>query len=85
LSNMMATWSCLLFQLFFLLRAILQRQHSSQGCQMVCFLTKNTNLGKFWRVLQWKMLVYFMADWSILRPFGIFCGHLIYFMYGYSV
>jgi hypothetical protein len=29
-----------------------------QGCQMVCFQTKKkTNLGKFWRVLQWKMLV----------------------------
>jgi hypothetical protein len=22
--------------------------------------------------------VYFMAIWSILRPFGIFCGHLVY-------
>jgi hypothetical protein len=28
---------------------------------------KNPNLGKFWRVLQWKMLAYFL-------PFGIFCG-----------
>jgi hypothetical protein len=26
------------------------------------FQTKNTSLGKFWRVLQWKMLVYFMAN-----------------------
>jgi hypothetical protein len=25
-----------------------------QGCQMVCFQTKNPNLGKFWRVLQWR-------------------------------
>jgi hypothetical protein len=25
-------------------------------------------------------LVYFMAIWSILRQFGIFCGHLIYCM-----
>jgi hypothetical protein len=23
------------------------------------------------------MLVYFTAIWSILRPFGIFCGHLV--------
>jgi hypothetical protein len=23
-----------------------------QCCQMVCFQTKNANLGKFWRVLQ---------------------------------
>jgi hypothetical protein len=22
-----------------------------QGCQMVCFQTKNPNLGKFWRIL----------------------------------
>jgi hypothetical protein len=25
------------------------------------------------------MLVYFMTIWSILLPFGIFCGHLVYF------
>jgi hypothetical protein len=27
---------------------------------------------KIWRVFQWKMLVYFMAIWSILWPFGLF-------------
>jgi hypothetical protein len=48
-----------------------------QGCQMVCFRTKNPNLGKFWRVLRWKMLVYFMDTWSILRSFDIFYGHLV--------
>jgi hypothetical protein len=26
------------------------------------------------------MLVYFIAVWSILRSFGIFCGHLVKFM-----
>jgi hypothetical protein len=31
-----------------------------QGCQMVYFQTKNPKLGKFWRVLQWKMLAYSM-------------------------
>jgi hypothetical protein len=53
---------------------------------MVYFQTQNTNLGKFWRVLQWKLLVYFMAIWSILWPFGLFyghfglfCGYLVYF------
>jgi hypothetical protein len=46
----------------------------------VCFQTKNTNLGKFWRAMQWKMLVYFMAIWYILWPFGIFCVHFVYFM-----
>jgi hypothetical protein len=54
--------------------------HKRQGCQMAYFKTKNSNLGKFWRVLQWKLLVYFVAIWSILRSFGIFCSHLAYFM-----
>jgi hypothetical protein len=70
-----------------------EHSNSDQGCQMVCFQTKNTNLGKFWRVLQWKMLEYFIAIWSIfyrhlvyfvaiwyvLWPFGIFYGYLVYF------
>jgi hypothetical protein len=45
---------------------------------MAYFQTKNTDLGKFWRVLQWKVLVYYMPIWSIiwlfeyiLWPFGI--------------
>jgi hypothetical protein len=33
---------------------------------MVYFQTKNPNVGKFWRVSQWKLLVYFMTIWSIL-------------------
>jgi hypothetical protein len=36
-------------------------------------------LGKFCRVLPWKMLVYYTI-WSILRPFGTVCGQLTYFM-----
>jgi hypothetical protein len=47
-----------------------------QGCQMVCFQTKNPNLGKFWRVLQWKKMVYFTDTWSSLWSFVIFYGHL---------
>jgi hypothetical protein len=39
-----------------------------QGCQMVYFQTKNSNLGKFWRALEWKRLVYFIFVWNILRP-----------------
>jgi hypothetical protein len=35
------------------------------------FLNKN-NLGKFWKVLQKKMLVYIVAIWYILCQFGIF-------------
>jgi hypothetical protein len=47
-----------------------------QGCQMVCFQTKNLNLGKFWRAWEWKILVYFMLIENILRSFGISFGHL---------
>jgi hypothetical protein len=43
-------------------------------------------MGKFWRVLQWKMMVYFMDTWSILRSFcyilctfGTVRGNLVYF------
>jgi hypothetical protein len=51
-----------------------------QGCQMVCFQTKNPDLGKFWRALEWKMLVYFMTIWNILWPFGIIFGRLVKFV-----
>jgi hypothetical protein len=49
----------------------------NQGCQRVCFQTKFRFLGKFWRVLHWKMLVYFMDAWSILWSFVTFYGHLV--------
>jgi hypothetical protein len=39
---------------------------------MAYFQNKNTNLGKFWRALQWKTLVYFVAIWYILWLFVIF-------------
>jgi hypothetical protein len=45
---------------------------------------QNTNLGIFWRALEWKMLVYFMAVWYILRPFGNFISNsdiLCYLVY----
>jgi hypothetical protein len=41
---------------------------------MVYFQTKNPNMGNFCKVLQWKMLVYFMAIWSISQLFGIFAA-----------
>jgi hypothetical protein len=47
-----------------------------QGCRMVYFQTKKNKLGKFWRALEGKSLVYYMAIWNILRPFGTFYGHL---------
>jgi hypothetical protein len=47
---------------------------NEQGCQMVYFQTKNTNLGKFWTALEWKRLVCSMAIGIVLWPFGI---HLV--------
>jgi hypothetical protein len=45
---------------------------------MVYFQIKNRILGKLGRVFQSKMLVYVMDIWSILCPFNIFYGHLLY-------
>jgi hypothetical protein len=63
-----------------------ERCSAAQGCQMVYFKTKNPNLGTFWRVLQWKMLVYLMplGQFSChlmiyCMNFGIICGNLGYF------
>jgi hypothetical protein len=37
-------------------------------------------MGKLFRDLQLhKDVVYYMAIWSIFRPFGLFFGHLVYF------
>jgi hypothetical protein len=35
--------------------------------------------------LFYSRLVYFIALWSFLRPFGLFCDHLVYIFYGYLV
>jgi hypothetical protein len=64
-----------------------------EGCQMVCFQTKNPNLGKFWRVLQWKMLVHvfyghlvnFTVFCYILWTFAIVRGNLVFFLSWYFV
>jgi hypothetical protein len=63
-----------------------------QGCQMFCFRTKNPNLGKFWRALDWKKWIYvfyghlenftdiwdiFMTIWYILYSFGTFFPVLV--------
>jgi hypothetical protein len=58
---------------------------------MVYFKTKNLNLGKFWRAIEWQMLEYFTAIWYTCAmyghliyvhnvwPFGVVCGPLVYF------
>jgi hypothetical protein len=35
---------------------------------------------KYWKVLQWMMLESFVAILFILRPNGIFYGHLVHFV-----
>jgi hypothetical protein len=53
---------------------------------MVCFPSKYTHLGKFWRALDWKMFICLMSIRNILQAFGIFydvfgtfCVHLVDF------
>jgi hypothetical protein len=53
---------------------------SRQGCQMFYFQTKNNNLGKFFRALDWKILIYFMPIWNIFRAFGKYYGRLVQIM-----
>jgi hypothetical protein len=57
------------------------RHAARAGCQMVCFLTQNPNLGKFWRGLDWKMLIYFLTIWNILPTFGVFYDPLVHFVF----
>jgi hypothetical protein len=57
-----------------------KRSGQGQCCQMVYFQAKNANLGKFFGPCGRKMLVNFINMSSILPPFGIFCGNLVYFM-----
>jgi hypothetical protein len=47
-----------------------------QCCQMVCFQTKNPNLGKFCR----ENIGIFYDHGSILWPLKICYGHLVYFL-----
>jgi hypothetical protein len=61
-----------------LLRPTPSSVSENHGCQMVYFQTENPNLGKVWRVLQWKKFEYFIDIWSILCPFGTFCSNLVY-------
>jgi hypothetical protein len=52
---------------------------------MVCFQNKNTNSGKIWRAYIFNVALfydhseYFTAISDILQPFGLVCGHLVYF------
>jgi hypothetical protein len=61
------------FQVVF--RACLLRR---QGCQMVYFQTKNTNLGKFLWAFDWKLLIYFTSIWNIFRTLGKCYDHVVH-------
>jgi hypothetical protein len=52
---------------------------------MVSFQTQNPNLGKFWRALDWKMLIDFKAIWNILQAFGMFYDHLEHFVFIWNI
>jgi hypothetical protein len=56
-------------------------RRDNQGCQMVSFQTKNPNLGKFWRAIDWKMFLYFMAILEYFQTFGIFYDHWVHFVF----
>jgi hypothetical protein len=68
-----------LFQVFVFLKTFSFRL-KTRVARWYIFQTKIPYLGKFWRVLQWNMMVYFMAIRPILRPLCIFCGHLVYLL-----
>jgi hypothetical protein len=52
---------------------------------MVCFQTKTPKLGKFWWALDWKMFIYCLAIWNILRIFGIFYEDLVHFVFTWYI
>jgi hypothetical protein len=52
---------------------------------MESFQTKYLTLGKFWRVLQWKMLVYFSAIGSILLSFLLYYSASWYILLSFGI
>jgi hypothetical protein len=51
-----------------------------QGCQMVCFQTKNPNSGRFRRALDWKMFIHY-GHLEYLWRVGVFYDHLTHFAF----
>jgi hypothetical protein len=62
------------------LRAVEVNCIKHRAARWYIFETQSHNLGKFWSVLQLIMLVNLMPIWYMLWSFGIFCGHLVYFV-----
>jgi hypothetical protein len=48
---------------------------------MVCFQTKNPDLGNFLEGFRLENITIFLAIWNILRTFGIFYDHLVHFVF----
>jgi hypothetical protein len=48
---------------------------------MVCYQTKNSNLGKFSMALDWKKWICFVAIGNNLRTFEIFYDHLVHYVF----
>jgi hypothetical protein len=61
---------------------VTKNQIGDQGCQMGLLSNQeNTNLGKFWSALYWKMLKYSLAICNISMTFGISNDHLVHFLF----
>jgi hypothetical protein len=56
-----------------------------RDCQMVYFQTKIPIWENIRRAIDWKMFLYFMAIWNILRTFGTSSDHLEHFVLLYVV
>jgi hypothetical protein len=52
---------------------------------MVSFQTKNPNLGKSWRALDWKMLIYVYTIRNTSQTFEIFYDHLVHFLFPWYI
>jgi hypothetical protein len=52
---------------------------------MVSFHAKNPNLGKFWGVLDWKMLIHFKAICNTSPTFDIFYDHMVHFVFIWNI
>jgi hypothetical protein len=50
-----------------------QEKSGNPGWHRVYFHVKNPNVGKFWRALEWKLLLHLVVYKKIYR-------HLVYFM-----
>jgi hypothetical protein len=55
-------------------RAFIGQQYRLPGLPDGLFSNQKSQFGSNWRVLHWRMLVYFMYTWS----FVIFYGHFVY-------